>query len=52
MLRGDPLGDTPIGSGSPRRLIATRTGPMPLMVRPLHVARPDAAGPALVPQRP
>lgn len=51
MLRGDPPGDMPIASGGARRLLATRTGPMPLMVRPLQVARPGGAGPALVPQR-
>ncbi len=51
MLRGDSLGDLPVASGSARRLIASRTGPMPLMVRPYQTSRPSAAGPALAPRR-
>lgn len=52
MLRGDALGDQPIATGSARRLLASRTGPMPLMVRLFHVARPGSAAPALAPRRP
>ncbi|WAC23228.1 hypothetical protein [Blastomonas sp. SL216] len=51
MLRGNGLGDLPVASGSARRLLANRTGPMPLMVRPFQTARPGAAAPALAPRR-
>lgn len=52
MLRGDSLGDLPIASGSARRLIASRTGPMPLMVRPAQIVRPGSGVGTLAPRRP
>ncbi|MBA4777959.1 MAG: hypothetical protein MK060_11630 [Blastomonas sp.] len=52
MLRGDALGSMPVASGSARRVAASRTGPMPLMVRPFQTQRPGAPARLLSPRRP
>lgn len=51
MLRGDGLADMPIASGSVRRLGASRNGPVPLAVRAIQTARPNADVRTLSPRR-